>query len=449
MTKFPVHLLTCISQRTLLPAIGDNLQFLTEGAPVLGGRETFDFSLESSRGQAALRRRIDRVLNRGEKCSVIVISDGLTASESERGLVPNELVREIRNKFFDSHHLCGLVALVPGVSRRIRDIDRTVDCHTLSRESLRSAVMKAANGLRLKAPPPRDPVLGDNDAVKVQAVQSQEQLEECLRLRFQVYDVMGYLEDAVSESPTKIEIDSFDLNSIHFVAFEHNSGRVVGTTRLVVTNVARGRNTLIGDPFTTLRRHREWGEAIVEPCGDAALRQRLESPYFWPLPILQSGDFRERWDKVLREANRGGEISRVVVSPEYRGTGVSSLLMRCAIATAYSINKRFLLLECLPIHEKMYAKYGFGLLEGHHTRLQELDQVAIGMRLELRKDPNNRAFWIAQQDTERISAGKDDDAMLSGTKYLCVCRLRPCWSQAGYQLKDHPVCPLREERLNT
>jgi ribosomal protein S18 acetylase RimI-like enzyme len=254
---------------------------------------------------------------------------------------------------------------------------------------------------------------------------------------------MGYLADDISSDPCEIEMDSFDLNSIHFIAVCHLSKQIVGTTRLVVSQVPRYERTLIGNPRQTLSKLRGWCESIAANCGTDALRTRLTSPYFLPLPILQSTDFFKQWKEILDEASQGGEISRVVVSPKYRGLGASKLLTRAVIATAYSMGKEFLLLECIPQHAKMYEKYGFTVMGGHHNRVQELDQVAVGMRLQLEERADNRFVQMAKRDIKTIESGTRDDSMLSGTKYLCLCGNRSCWSQGAYRFRNQMACPLR------
>jgi len=146
----------------------------------------------------------------------------------------------------------------------------------------------------------------------------------------------------------------------------------------------------------------------------------------------------------LEEAGNGGELSRVVVAPQYRGLGVSRLLVRIAIATAFDLEKSFLLLECVPTHAKMYAHYGFTLLEGHHCRAQELDQVAVGMRLNLQDDPSNQACTLARRDIQMIKEGKFDSNQLFGSKFLCLCHLTTCWRDGIYELRATKKCPLRK-----
>ncbi len=442
---FPIVLIHFVSNRSLQAAVGGDISLLAAEEPVFGSSERFRFIVKSASDKASLFKELKSIRNSDTMCCVIVVSDELTTSDVQAGIIPNDITKDIRREFLETDHLCGLVALAPGATRRILDVDRFVDSNAFDLKTLKTAILKTANGLRLKAPPNPENLLSENDAIKIIVVQSEQQLQECLHLRFQIYDLMGYLADEISLNPFEVEMDSFDLNSIHFIAVSHQSGQIAGTTRLVVSQVPRHERTLIGNPKNTVLKLRNWCESIARKRGTDALRKRLESPYFLPLPILQSSDFRGKWKEVLEESSQGGEISRVVVPPKYRGMGVSKLMMRAAIATAYSIGKEFLLLECIPRHTKMYEKYGFKPMGGHHNRVQELDQVAVGMRLQLEDRPDNYAAQMAKCDISMVEAGTDDGSMLSGTKHLCLCRNRRCWSQGGYDFRSRIACPLRCE----
>jgi len=442
---FPIVLVHLVSNSALRAAIGSNASLLVAEEPVFASSERFRFTVESASNRASLFKELQCIVDSDDIRCVIVISDGLTTSDIQTGLAPNDLTQAIRRRFLDTKHLCGLVALAPGATRRIQDIDCFVDTAGFDLKTLKMAITKTANGLRLKAPPGRQHVLAEDDAIKIQAIQSKQQLRECLKLRFQIYGLMGYLADKIASNPAELEMDSFDLNSVHFVAVDHRSRQVAGTARLVVPQVSHHENTLIGNPHKTLCRYRSWCNELAMTPGADVLRHKLAEPYFLPLPILQSSEFRDKWREMLDEATHGGEISRVVVSPRYRGLGVSALLIRAAIATAYSIAKRFVLLECIPVHAKMYAKYGFRPIEGHHNRVQELDQTAVGMQLQLDDQPGNRAVQTAKCDIRMIQAGKKDNLKLAGMKYLCLCRNKPCWSKGAYGFGRQISCPLRTE----
>jgi hypothetical protein len=151
----------------------------------------------------------------------------------------------------------------------------------------------------------------------------------------------------------------------------------------------------------------------------------------------------------LSEASDGSELSLVVVAPRYRGAGVSRLLIRTAIATAMDLGKKFVMLECIPTHADMYGKYGFVSLVGHHCRSQDLDQIAIGMRLGLEDSPFNRAVSLARRDTAMLRLGRLDSKVLFGSKALCLCSNGPCWKEGEYGTRGRPNCPLKESHASS
>ena len=67
------------------------------------------------------------------------------------------------------------------------------------------------------------------------------------------------------------------------------------------------------------------------------------------------------------------ELSRTVVHPEYRGSGVSRGLMEFGLAYAMAAGDPVLIGGCVPEHLPMYAKYGYEKLPG--TDLDTYDTV--------------------------------------------------------------------------
>jgi predicted N-acetyltransferase YhbS len=103
-----------------------------------------------------------------------------------------------------------------------------------------------------------------------------------------------------------------------------------------------------------------------------------------PLPILESSDFDSRWSRVLKETSPGAELSRLVVKPEYRGLHISVDLVRAVLAKSVEMQRRVLLLECIPAHEGMYSRYGFRRMDGDpHTRPTDLDLYAVALWIRL------------------------------------------------------------------
>ncbi|MGE5756040.1 MAG: GNAT family N-acetyltransferase, partial [Planctomycetaceae bacterium] len=121
-------------------------------------------------------------------------------------------------------------------------------------------------------------------------------------------------------------------------------------------------------------------------------------------PILESGEFNQRWSQTLRETPPGGELSRLVVKPEYRGLHLSADLIRAVLAKAFEMGRQVVLLECIPLHENMYSKYRFRRMKGDpHSRPADIDQYAVAMWL--RFDENRNAADDAATLMSRIRMG--------------------------------------------
>lgn len=443
--SYKSSLLFLVASPESLLRIRANLGILSEHEPLPGAGGFLEFAPLFASSEAELLQKLEAVKDEAAPSGVIVVSDILTSTNDHAGYFPSDVARSIREGFRAGQRLCGLVALVPHGEHRTTDIDRVVSAGDLDVGRLRKVIVKTAMGLWMKAPPTSvSPSFLEAGAIRVQTVQSREEMRKCLALRYQVYDIMGYLPEDVTNSEAAIEMDSFDINAIHFIAIDTRLGETVGTARLVLQDVPRYmRESVIGAPQQTRDCQRGWCEEIASGLAGSACRERIEHPYFAPLPILQSSDFKERWSAILHEVAQGGELSRVVVAPSCRGLGVSRLLVRMGIAAAVDLGKSFLLLECVPTHAGMYAQYGFSLLEGHHCRTQELDQVAFGMRLDLKDSPDNEALALARRDIQMISRGSPRTGRFQGAGFLCLCGLTPCWRNGYYESRGAADCPLQ------
>ena len=443
--SFKLNLIFLVSTAETRTQLTGTMETLGRREPIACTSGVLEFIPDFLPDEQDLLRRLEVLLQSSEPAALIVVSDRLAVGDGKDRYQPSGLTKSIRDSFRHTPHLCGLVALVEGVEHRTLDIDRTVAMGNLDYEELRNAITKTAMGLWMKSPPGFQPLAGiETGVVQVRLVQSEEELRKCMALRYQIYDLMGYLAEDIANCKAGLEIDSFDINAVHFIAVIAKTVEIVGTTRLVLQEAPRFvRESIIGAPAQTLALHRGWCQNIANDTGNSAFLKRIQHPYFVSLPILQSADFRQRWAKELQDCARGGEISRVVVNPAYRGLGVSRLLMRAAIATAVDLQKSFLLLECVPTHAKMYAHYGFHLLEGHHCRAQELDQVAVGMRLDLQVEPPNEAVALARRDLSMVAGEKPQPAQLSQSGFLCLCQITTCWREGYYESRGKENCPLR------
>ncbi|QDU23877.1 GNAT family N-acetyltransferase [Urbifossiella limnaea] len=406
---------------------------------------------------AALPAEVDRFFLQGDTRLLVVVSDTLAAPAGAGRYEPTAAAADLRARLLPrTNYYGGLIALVPGTASRTPDLDRTLDARAVDRDVLRDAVATVADGLRLKAPPgpPREFLAGDSVVVK--AASTRAELRACLRLRHLIYDRMGYLNDHVSGCPARLELDRFDgfdtagrRGTLHLVAQLRHGGvdqEVVGAARLAFARhiPEEDRPTLLGpDPTAALVRQSRLIREILDDLratGDEksadVLAAQMAKKGFGTLPILQSTDFEANNRTILQDAGDMAELSRVVVAPQFRGCGLSRLLVRAAVAVAMDLRKKMLLLECVPGHVPMYQKFGFEAIEGCHTRAQDLDQKAVAMMIRPQK---GRLDAVVKQDLKMLALGP---ASALAAPYLCLCDNLTCWSTGRYESRTKQTCPL-------
>jgi predicted GNAT family N-acyltransferase len=416
-------------------------EHLEKAEPILGTGAGLKFTVQLMDGTEHLLRLINELVGQAHPNRIVLLSEALAARKEIDGWEATSLSRKIRELFIQHPtHLCGLIALMNDQPHRITDIDAVLKIDDVTPETLKRKLMQVATRLWLKSPVAGPSIMTNRDAIRVHRVQSEAQLKECFRLRHRVYDALGYLEEPVSRSASKIDVDSFDTKAIHFAAVDYRSGDFVGTARLVTTVPRYMGQTVIGDPWRVIRDHADWAKAIARQAlvkEDRVFREKINQCINLPFPILLNSDFGTKYRKLMEQQPPafGGEVSRVIVSPFYRGLGISALLMRAVISTAFHLQKKFLLLECVPAHARMYEKYGFRLIEGHHCRAQDLDQIAVGMSLSLDDHPFNKTVALAKSDGE----------MLRKSGFLCLCRNSDCWKRREFEFRrNESRCPLVE-----
>lgn len=250
---------------------------------------------------------------------------------------------------------------------RATDVDRVIP-PTAGRDELREMLELLSARLRYIGPPKKH---RQRRELRVRRIKDEFELSRYFRLRHDVYRAMGYLNERKEQVRSRLEIDGCDGNAIHLAAFERRDGFeiLVGTARVLLSESSESsaaiwaRQLLRSDPEL---------EALVH---NEALPLTL--PVFHSQPL----------NHHLYEANRRGflcaEISRVTVAYEYRGLGLSRLLLEHAIDEARQAQVHRLYLECLRLHESLYAKFGFRTLPDTGGEVIGFGRSMIAMVLEL------------------------------------------------------------------
>lgn len=180
---------------------------------------------------------------------------------------------------------------------------------------------------------------------EIRALDTMAELIESYRLRYEVYGALGYLRRG---NRSNLEIDSYDSLSIPFGAFDPVSGAMIGTLRLITTEAQPGYDLLI-------RR-------ILTDRADDELTEQALGPWQHSLPSIISHEINRQIEAFNTERFRVNELSRTIVRPSHRSSGVSRGLMEFGLAHAARFAPAILIGGCLPEHLAMYARYGYSKL---------------------------------------------------------------------------------------
>lgn len=292
---------------------------------------------------------------------LILICDALKPPSDP---VEGFLTRECQKRFFN--HALGTIAILPA-RQRVIDIDRTI-APDVARDDLVYAMVMLLGRIEYLMPPAK-PHRSVQQRIVVRPLRGGNEAEfrSYFHLRHRVYSQMGYLPQFAEESVSKLEMDEADVHSIHLGAFCRSGCReeLVGTARVVMNSEA--------DP------------ALVNLLGtiarqDSACRDRLGKAYTCGLPISQTF---AQMNPIIRQivGKTCGELSRVIVDRDYRGTGISSLLISEALKMAVGRGLTRIFLECMKIHRPLYEKHGFSWMPGFEASVVDVKRTMIAMEL--------------------------------------------------------------------
>jgi predicted GNAT family N-acyltransferase len=250
----------------------------------------------------------------------------------------------------------------------------------------------------LRPPPLRSivvPARGRSEC-EIRILEDEDELFLSLRLRFEVYGALGYLKYV---SAARLEIDEYDRYAVPFGAFDER-GRLVGTLRLVTDRLQV--------------RHARMLERVLAGQRDSGLAALSSRRRRYAMPSIVSEEIGAR----LAAANRPGrslhELSRTIVTPDMRGSGVSRALMEFGLAQASMQSHVMLVGGCLPVHVPMYAKYGYAPLPGaglrHFDSVEQLAVVVVCHTDALPEPTSGRVEQI------RLELGQERFARVAGAR---------------------------------
>jgi predicted GNAT family N-acyltransferase len=304
----------------------------------------YSFRVEAKPSLEKVAERLNEHLTPSTNRCAVLFSDQFefdyvdpTASSGARGLVDDFGDRPLAT-----------VAIVerprPGASLKTpTDIDRSL-ARNCTPDEFQQILQLVLTKLRYLCRPMRRDL---KEQIDVQIIPTQTALADYFRLRHMVYTPMSYLDARVERVKSGMDIDWFDTRAVHVGASVRRNGysELVGTARLVTTEPLRAD-------------HQEWTFDLA--AGDADLDDLVRNnAVLAMLPVFQSQDLEDLFNRMYREDFKVGELSRVIVRPDFRGVGLSRRLIQEVIELAEKHQLSDLFLECLPMHEELYARSGF------------------------------------------------------------------------------------------
>lgn len=316
-----------------------------------------------------------------ECCGAIVLSD-LLVQGSEQTNSAKILFDNFGRKLYAT-------IAVMDRPKRILDVDRAIapDC---TQDEFHGVLKLCMDRLDYLMPPQHNESL---HTVEIRPLRREYEFLDYFKLRYAVYLPMSYLDPKVELAPSRMEIDWFDKKSVHIGAFERDEyGRetLIGAARLITTRLINQYHS----DMAVKAAEQDWVLNDIVTNG----------ANLWMLPVFQSHG--EMIDEIMETTVRElvfGELSRVIVGPNHRGTGLSHRLCKFAISTATSVGVDRLFLECLPVHADIYRKVGFETFSELRGKVYGIDRTMIVMHLPLRGEPIIRQPAPGVSDTDRVT----------------------------------------------
>jgi predicted GNAT family N-acyltransferase len=302
----------------------------------------------------------------GRAGMLVLISDWLVPCDSDRTL--GTLAKACLTEF--GNNALGTIAIMRPV-RRMTDIDRTIaaDCSKHHLENTLGLVIDRLNYLAV--PARRSQVDWNMITIRPLRMGNETEFRNYFLLRHRIYTIMGYLVQDVEDSRSRLEINEADVHAMHVGAFYRDGAqeRLVGAAR-VVTN---------GEADRPLK---EMFEVLVD--NDPVAKHSLSTPYTLGLPIFHTHRaMNPIMTEVFSRNQSCGELSRVIVDPEFRGSGISRKLIGETLRRSIARGAQRLFLECLQVHERLYEKHGFQRINGVVGPVVDVGRTMIAMEMRI------------------------------------------------------------------
>lgn len=183
-------------------------------------------------------------------------------------------------------------------------------------------------------------------------------VEQYFRLRYRVWKEMAYINPQLQCGIEEWELDYTDRTAIPLIALHRQTGKIVGSVRLI---------TAIGKA----NKHFNAIETYIKQKAEQSGSKRLLDLIAYPANMPPSFDLNEAFEgfnqyyhSLAKRNLKRGEVSRLIVAPEYRGQGIGSALMDELVHYSCAQAIDVLFLSCAENNEDKYNKCGFTRVPG-------------------------------------------------------------------------------------
>jgi predicted GNAT family N-acyltransferase len=331
------------------------------------GRTQVQVSIAHEKSLESAERRCKEMLC-GPDHAVILISDALLHVDEEwkPQWRQTSAGKELRLEFVEQLYVS---IAIDDACDRVPDIDLVLpkSCDTTQ---FVAGLQLLLERLLYYAPPPKGRPTAQELKIEYGRIRSLTELRDAFRLRHAVYRVMGYLHAGALASSTAMEINYCDLYSNHYGAFAATSGggrELVGGARLILV-------------AGSAPHYRAWAEKIYSKSNTLKKFIARERGMFaqFKLPIFQTLALSKEMKEAFRHSP-WGELSRVIVAPNWRGSGISKELIQFVLDDADRMRIPVILLECLDLHQKMYEAFDFSSLR-QRGEVLGISKTMVAMR---------------------------------------------------------------------
>ena len=236
------------------------------------------------------------------------------------------------------------------------------DVHMVSVQDILPALRKSLLRIQLK------------NHVTIRELNSKDDFTQYFSLRYKIWRTMGYLPEKSDCKNIGLELNYSERTAYPVGAFA-STGELIGCARLVFS---MGIDS----------RHLPLISELVASKNDAKLTANFEYPrnMTHPFDVLDSlKGFRAFFSGLVKDNIRYAEVSRVIVSPEFRGNGLGEVLVDSLLTLARRYKLGLLFLACNENLHLFYERCGFRVLPGLNCdNFARVNAPAIAMTLDLR-----------------------------------------------------------------